>query len=341
MSERASADNGKERGVGVSRAGRAAVDLPIGRPGFRETELPETAGPHLPAARESRLTRVSRDDKSSRNVVSRFLRTSPHAGVDKNRGRVVPSAWCFTRSVHRFMLTENLGTTQETKYVFPLPATQWLQDWLDVHCLHDVKYAGGRVYSLYYDTPTLALYREKENSDYIKTKIRLRWYAPAEGQGDTADDTTVPCFLELKRKVGVTREKRRLRVDVSAVSLFGQPFLDPFLRDLPFEAYGLGELSPAEFVPAAVVQYQRRRYVDPLSGARLSLDSEICCRQANDELFPAPVSVSLAWGVFEVKGSDGSIPLALEPVASLLSKEAFSKYGAVVAALRDPVGAGI
>lgn len=244
------------------------------------------------------------------------------------------------------MLTEKLGTTLETKYVFPLPAAQWLQEWLDVHCLHDVKFARGRVYSLYYDTPSLALYAEKENSDYIKTKIRLRWYSPSTdlppedslSADGSSSDSTVPCFLELKRKVGVTREKRRLQVQVPAVALYGQPFLDPFLRALPFDAYGLGDVSPAEFVPAAIVQYQRRRYVDPVSGARLSLDSEICCRQANDELFPDPVSVSLAWGVFEVKGTDGEIPRVLEPVSSLLSKEAFSKYGTIVDALRDPVG---
>lgn len=241
------------------------------------------------------------------------------------------------------MLTENLGTTQETKYVFPLPVTHWLQDWLDVHCLHDVKFAGGRVYSLYYDTPSLAHYGEKENSDYIKTKIRLRWYTPSEdlpSADASSGAATVPCFLELKRKVGVTREKRRLRVNVPAVALYGQPFLDPLLRALPFDAYELGDVSPADLVPATVVQYQRWRYVDPLSGSRLSLDSEICCRQANDELFPDPVSVSLAWGVFEVKGADGEIPRVLEPLSSLLSKEAFSKYGAIVDALRDPVGAG-
>jgi hypothetical protein len=65
---------------------------------------------------------------------------------------------------------------RELKYVFPNLRAGWLREWLGVRCRPDGEFAAGRISSIYFDTWSESLLDEKVNSDYQKTKVRLRWY---------------------------------------------------------------------------------------------------------------------------------------------------------------------
>lgn len=52
---------------------------------------------------------------------------------------------------------------------------------LAAYCRPDPEHPGGRVSTIYYDTPELCLLGEKTNSDFLKTKVRLRWYGEPTG----------------------------------------------------------------------------------------------------------------------------------------------------------------
>jgi hypothetical protein len=233
-------------------------------------------------------------------------------------------------------VTETLAPNIESKYVFALSDKPLLLDYLDAYCLPEGKFKEGGVQSLYYDTLNLDLYEEKRNSDYIKTKIRLRWYT-ALGE-PLARGTRVKCFLELKRKYGAWRRKGRILLDIPADTLLDDPFTDDTLAALPREACELAALSDVALLPAVIVQYSRHRFVDPDTGARISLDTDITCAGANGQLFATPMATPLTTGVLEVKGESRDLPPFLNPLKSLVRKEAFSKYATIVDLLKSPAG---
>jgi hypothetical protein len=66
--------------------------------------------------------------------------------------------------------------TIEQKFLFQTGDKDLLLDWLEFHLVRDPKYYHSPIFSLYYDTPGLRFYGEARNGDYLKTKVRLRWY---------------------------------------------------------------------------------------------------------------------------------------------------------------------
>ena len=65
----------------------------------------------------------------------------------------------------------------EIKFVGPARAAPFAAASLEAVCAPDDEFPGNIVHSVYFDTPDLASYAEKANGDYLKTKLRLRWYA--------------------------------------------------------------------------------------------------------------------------------------------------------------------
>ena len=53
---------------------------------------------------------------------------------------------------------------------------------LDSVCRRDPEFPAAVVWTIYYDTPAFASLGEKINSDYLKRKIRVRWYSDLEGR---------------------------------------------------------------------------------------------------------------------------------------------------------------
>jgi len=188
--------------------------------------------------------------------------------------------------------------------------------YLAAHCRVDPEYPGGMVSTIYYDTPELCLLGEKINSDFLKTKVRLRWYG----------DPTGPLFLEVKRKVGQRRFKERLVVAevaarVVSSRLESRSFTEP-LKQLR-ERTGLS----SRLRPLLELCYRRRRFVDPASGVRIALDTGIRVVRVNSEVLSRFDPAPLRSAVLEAKGADAKTPDFFGPLVAFgCRRSAFSKY---------------
>ncbi len=187
----------------------------------------------------------------------------------------------------------------------------------------DSQYYFGSISSIYYDTPTLELYYEKRNSDYLKTKVRLRWYSD-ESKGTL--DNELQCYLELKSKNGVFRQKRRMPLSLSLTALKGDPFSEEEIVLVPSRVHELSYVSSGPLVPTVLIQYKRYRFVEVESHSRVALDVNIRCTHANPAYIMGFPPVHLSEGVLEIKGVHRYLPSSLNSISSYLSREAFSKY---------------
>lgn len=102
--------------------------------------------------------------------------------------------------------TKDNSFEYETKFVLPNANSYSLIQFLKSCCRKDRSYPEGTVSSIYYDTKDWRYISEKINSDYLKTKVRIRWYS------DLDSINQFKCsFVEAKYKVGSLREKVRVK----------------------------------------------------------------------------------------------------------------------------------
>ena len=102
------------------------------------------------------------------------------------------------------------ASEHETKFVLNNSAAGTIIRWLQCRCQLDKKFGANIVSSIYYDTHKWRFLREKINSDYLKTKIRLRWYSDIDS-GQPGEDS----FVEAKYRTGSRRAKVRVRTGIS------------------------------------------------------------------------------------------------------------------------------
>lgn len=213
---------------------------------------------------------------------------------------------------------------RELKFVLPLARAGIARHLLQALSRPDDRYPAAIVSTIYYDTPDLRLLFEKLDSDYLKTKVRLRWYKPLGGTGgaDTA-------FLEVKSRVGSFRDKARMAAPLAPGWLDRADLDDPTLVDVVGRAASLGVELPGPLLPALLVRYRRHRFVEVVSGARISLDFDIEAVRGRPGLFRSGAPAFLDEAVIEVKGDSEDLPRVLRPLAHLgLRRAAFSKYAA-------------
>ncbi len=209
----------------------------------------------------------------------------------------------------------------ELKFIVPIQCASSVLDWLKRVCAPDPVYPRGIVSSIYYDTPSGASLFEKLNSDYLKTKIRLRWYR------DPTDPTRDSfAFLEGKYRVGNCRDKAHLEMPFTGSWVASLPLDDPRLRLIPQRLRTAGYPVDPAVVPWMLVRYERFRFIEPASGVRVSFDQHISApawnRQAMRPAAPARLPVAVA----EIKGKTDSLPPALYGlIARGGRKAAFSK----------------
>lgn len=212
----------------------------------------------------------------------------------------------------------------EIKYVLAGAYASLAREWLDHHAAPDPRFEHNMIHSLYFDTLSLEAFDRKMGSDFLKWKLRLRWYTD-ESQSRFSDQA----FLEAKCKEGCVSRKTRVPLDMDVESLHRDPFARAAALN-PAAHLALPARSP--LIPLAVVHYCRRRYIDMSSGARMALDERIEGQAA--DLFPfRQRSCRLDSAVLEVKGPQarGLTPAfyALQELTGA-RKQAFSKYGECV-----------
>lgn len=218
---------------------------------------------------------------------------------------------------------------RELKFTLPASRAPFARRLLAALCRPDPRFAAAVVSTVYYDSPDLCLLAQKLNSDFLKTKVRLRWYSAISG-----DPGSGAAFIEVKSRVGALRRKARAETTLQGTRLAEVPLADPaFARALDVARRLDGDL-PARLLPAMMVRYERHRFVEPMSGARVSLDFGIQAPRANRALLGQGGPVRLAVSVVEIKGAGDELPRALRPLAHLGARRAsFSKYGELGVAL--------
>ena len=215
----------------------------------------------------------------------------------------------------------------ELKYIFPPACSAVVEAWLRAHCRPDETHPKNTVSSIYYDTLDWRHLREKADGDYLKTKLRLRWYSRNAQWRDNAEPDPRQAFAELKRKFGLQRQKQRIEVDQEVDWLEHAPLNAPALLNLPSHLLSRGFALSAPMLPTMLVAYRRRRFLDWRTGTRINIDDEIRVRRSNPQMIQAGRPIAVATPVIEFKGSDNQLPAGFEPLLRFGARRAsFSKY---------------
>lgn len=137
-------------------------------------------------------------------------------------------------------------------------------------------------------------------------------------------------FAEAKWRIGITRHKLHVRAPYSADWIQDAALEAPRLRDLPRFLHEQGVPVRHDLFTAFVISYQRRRYIDSVSGTRLCVDNEISAPRVNRALLPSAAPVRLETAVVEFKGAGAELPAHLHTLTDLgCRKTSFSKYTAI------------
>ena len=210
----------------------------------------------------------------------------------------------------------------ELKLVVPASRAPFVQNWLASAAWPDAKYPPARVVTVYFDTRGLRFLGEKDGGDYLKTKVRVRWYAGLVGEAIGS-----PVFAECKYRHGAARKKARVRLAVTAADIATWPLTDPSWTALLAPLRAEVPQLPPDLVPVIRLRYVRCRFADR-RGARVTLDSDIRVEATNPARVAAPVaSTPLPAAVIEYKAATMDLPRYLAPVVRFgARKAAYSKY---------------
>jgi hypothetical protein len=210
-------------------------------------------------------------------------------------------------------------------------------------CRWDDEYREEQINSLYFDTTQLEQHERSVAGEFAKAKIRIRWYGaehdPHEYVGGRADSALrsgpVPVWLELKERRGFASTKRRTRVDVPAVALQPHALVAGIvpLSTLMTTMAGFGFFAPKRLCPVIAVSYWRSRFVEPRTGFRVAVDSDIRSSAVMPGIGRGERGLRLAGAVVEIKGPSAELPIRLLELGELGSSwTRFSKYSSSLVA---------
>jgi hypothetical protein len=212
----------------------------------------------------------------------------------------------------------------EAKYTFRSGVADLLQPTLAASCMRDPAHAEDFVNSIYFDSIDRFHLAEKVNSDYLKTKLRFRWYG---SEHDIESGQPLIGYLEVKSKQGAQRRKERIQVEVDRESVIAGHEDFATLSKLLNCARDCGYNFPRPVFPMIAIRYKRSRYIDLLTGARIALDRGIGYSAVNSRFFMSTGPRTLTLGVLEIKSNDGEIPRSLIATRKFLNRrDSFSKY---------------
>ena len=205
-------------------------------------------------------------------------------------------------------------------------------------CRVDPEFPGGQVNSVYFDTIDLDQHERSLSGELVKDKVRIRWYGEEHDPHRLSVDRDalrpapgdrVKVWLELKSRRGFSATKQRVSGSVPRARLafpaLARGIVPPSV--LLQTMAGFGFFPPGPIRPVIVISYSRRRFVEPFTGYRLSIDSHI----RSSLLIPGrdwgEHGLELPGAVVEVKCPVLHLPLALRQLADIGSSwSRFSKY---------------
>ena len=185
-----------------------------------------------------------------------------------------------------------------------------------------------KIFNIYYDTRTNDVIRASLAKPYYKEKLRLRSY-------EIADSPQRQVFLELKKKIGSTVNKRRAQLTLNEAYDFlakgKQPDTDDYLN-----RQVLGEIAwflhTHDVYPVLFLCYSRMAFCGKEDNdLRVTLDSDLLARRYDLQLekgcYGRPV-LEPGKRIVEIKVAQ-AVPLWLASALSDLGlyKTSFSKYG--------------
>ncbi len=223
-------------------------------------------------------------------------------------------------------------------------------------CRADREYPVGQVNSLYFDTPDLEQHQRSDSGEFAKDKVRIRWYGeahdPHRTNGNTyghpcpgvasatiaTEEELVRVWLELKSRRGFASTKQRLTLDVPSSALdyaaLSRGIVEPIT--LARTMAGFGFFTPAPLRPVIAISYWRYRFVEPQTGFRISIDSNIRSSMVMRGRGLGERALELPGAVVEVKGARFEVPSALRPIAEIGSSwTRYSKYSSSSGCARD------
>jgi hypothetical protein len=201
---------------------------------------------------------------------------------------------------------------REIKFLVPAGRSASLRAWLASVSRPEPRYPPALVCTTYFDTPDLSLLGEKIDSDYLKTKVRVRWYASLAGDPDGS-----PVFAEVKYRVGTRRDKLRVRIDADPSVLDATPLHSPIWVGLVDRLRAQAPAVPSRLQPILSLRYARYRYLDIATAARLTVDENITVTALNRTRVVGRVPAQLPVAVFECKGAHDDLPRHLGAVVRL------------------------
>lgn len=200
-----------------------------------------------------------------------------------------------------------------------------------------------QIFSQYFDTPDLQFFQDKVNGEFLKTKVRLRFYRSYE-----QPIWHFPC-LEIKQRRGNIVSKHRFKLDLKLADSILRADRSFDLRELILascqDAEIRSSLGNKVLVPAVAVFYRRAAFhVRGLEGLRLTFDREIAgltygrlC-DADGVLTLARAQHQRSSEIFEIKSYARPPAFIVERLAALGAvQQSFSKYAFALQSLNCPI----
>jgi hypothetical protein len=248
--------------------------------------------------------------------------------------------WLTRRSGNTFPPPPKTNSERfEQKFYLPASTIPFAAHLLTHCCPEDRQYPRGTIHSIYFDTPDLDYFSDSQEGNHGRVKVRVRWYdSPPAG----SESTTV--FLEVKSKRGYAGSKKR-KSFLTPSERLGDSGLNQGVLPFPAVMHGLAELGycpPNLLQPLILISYRRLRFVERMTGSRVSLDWDIRSTLIDPKAGRREGSIRMEGGVIEVKGQSSEIPTTLQSIRNLGTDwSRYSKYASCVEAhLEEPGSVG-
>lgn len=226
-------------------------------------------------------------------------------------------------AIQTFMRYENKYIITDTQKSNIMPELLEHMEF-DKYCVGDNDYS---IYSLYFDTKNNDVVRRSVQKPYYKEKLRLRSYRLNPNDNDTV-------FLEIKKKIGGTVNKRRVVLTYKQAVEFIKnnkvPTLSGIQKQIMNEICYYIKLHPVE--KSVLIHYDRTALFDKNDKSlRITFDRNLTSEENTDLLHTKSKGkfiVEPKKRIMEIKIS-GAMPLWLSKLLSehKIYRGSFSKFG--------------